>query len=228
MTPPSTVRQPSTPPTRPAKTPKMTDTAVDARGPTKVAQDRVEEALDRVAQDGRTDMTAAATLTPWHRRLSTKVYAGRVEVRATDVREPFVEADAALLVIRWAALLSPRTPVVELTLDDAAVDLDADASAPPQTTKADAVSAVLAWFVLRLLALLLSDARIVLRRCRVTRKEYVATVERATVDVSLAPPRVANTTPREAIATALRAAAAGTAGTRGSVAFVAEGVDAKG
>lgn len=228
MTPPSTVRQPSTPPTRPAKTPKTTDTAVDARGPTKVAQDRVEEALDRVAQDGRTDMTAAATLTPWHRRLSTKVYAGRVEVRATDVREPFVEADAALLVIRWAALLSPRTPVVELTLDDAAVDLDADASAPPQTTKADAVSAVLAWFVLRLLALLLSDARIVLRRCRVTRKEYVATVERATVDVSLAPPRVANTTPREAIATALRAAAAGTAGTRGSVAFVAEGVDAKG
>ena len=102
-----------------------------------------------------------------------------------------VEADAALLIIRWAALLSPRTPVVELTLDDASIDLDAEAPASPeQPTKADAVSAVLSWLVLRLLALLLSDARIVLRRCRVARKQYVATVASATVDVSLSPPPV--------------------------------------
>ena len=160
MTPPPAVRTPSTPPARPSKTPKTTE-------------------------------ATAAPTTPWHQRLVTKVYAGRLEVRATHVREPILEADAALLIIRWAALLSPRTPVVELTLDDASLDLDAEAPASPeQPTKADAVSAVLSWLVLRLLALLLSDARIVLRRCRVARKQYVATVASATVDVSLSPPPV--------------------------------------
>ena len=72
-----------------------------------------------------------------------------------------------------------------------------------------------------------SDARIVLRRCRVARKQYVATVASATVDVSLSPPRVTAATPRDAVASALRAAAAGAAGTRGSVALAAEGIDAK-
>ena len=144
-----------------------------------------------------TEEATAAPTTPWHERLVTKVYAGRLEVRATHVREPILEADAALLVIRWAALLSPRTPVVELTLDDASIDLDAEMPASQnRRRKADAVSAVLSWLVLRLLALLLSDARIVLRRCRVARKQYVATVASATVDVSLSPPRVAAATPR--------------------------------
>ena len=77
----------------------------------------------RPSKTPKTTEATAAPTTPWHERLVTKVYAGRLEVRATHVREPILEADAALLIIRWAALLSPRTPVVELTLDDASLDL---------------------------------------------------------------------------------------------------------
>ena len=158
----------------------------------------------------------------------TKVYAGRLEVRATHVREPMVEADAALLVIRWGCFTIPRTPVVEMTLDDASLDLDAEMSAsPPPTTKADAVSAVLSWLVLRLLALLLSDARIVLRR--VPRRAEAARRDGRECHgrrLALAAGGVAAGR-RGAVTSALRAAAAGAAGTRGSVALAAEGVDAK-